>query len=302
MTRYHHHPLPHLLGQVSYQGPHRFRPDGDTIHLREPVLLVDGKAQRPRNACFEVWMPGKTKAHRIQIKGGVNPYVPIRFEGLDAPEEHYQATAFKLKKGGKVLNFPIDPAKHEERSQPLWKPATEYVLKALQQKGGWALIALDREVVDKYGRVLGYVYTSDRKGKRGTFVSLELVRRGLAFPFLFESAGDSIPVFLAAANKARRKGLGVWRHYVDAHLSYAETYDSPQRYTDPEPPGQASASLNLPMVFRRIVDAFQLQGLTLSEALRKYDAIDYETGDLVPGDRYTEIPIESRIWAPHAYK
>ncbi len=63
----------------------------------------------------------------------------------------------------------------------------------------------------------------------------------------------------------------------------------------------AAASLNLPMVFRRVVDARQLSGLSLAEALKKYDAIDFKTGDLVTGDRYTEIPIDKRIWTPHKY-
>jgi hypothetical protein len=55
------------------------------------------------------------------------------------------------------------------------------------------------------------------------------------------------------------------------------------------------------MVFRRVVDSAQLAGLSLAGALRKYDAIDYPSGNLVPGDQFQVIPIERRIWAPHQY-
>jgi endonuclease YncB( thermonuclease family) len=299
---YFNYPVPHLIGRIDYSGQHKFDPDGDTVHLRDPLLLVNGNPVSPQNGRFTIWMPGNLKPKFIHVKGSSSPYVPIRFEGIDAPEEHYRATPFVLKKDdGSETKIEFDPQKqHDERSQSRWKPATEYLLDVLQRVG-WALVTLDREVTDRYGRVLGYVYASDGKGRRGRFMSLELVKRGLAFPFLFESAGDLIPMFLNAANHARAASKGVWRHYVDRPLTYKNTYPRPARYTQAEPAIQANGRLNLPVVFRRIVDAEQLKGLSLADALRKYDAIDYGTGVLVPGDRYNLIPIERRIWAPHRY-
>ena len=78
-------------------------------------------------------------------------------------------------------------------------------------------------------------------------------------------------------------------------------FPKPASYTSPEAVAQLKARLNLPMVFRRVVDAYQLAGLSLREALRKYDAIDYMSGKLVPGDKYHKIPVEQRIWAPARY-
>jgi hypothetical protein len=49
------------------------------------------------------------------------------------------------------------------------------------------------------------------------------------------------------------------------------------------------------------VDAEQLAGLKLEVALKKYDCIDYTTGDVVSGDEYQAIPIDNRIWAPLEY-
>lgn len=294
---------PHLLGQVYYSEADRFSPDGDTIHLRDPVLLIGAQRIKPTDGKLSVWGTGSSKPKTIRLKSNARGiYAPVRFEGLDAPEEHYRSTPFTLKHDdGSETKHALNPAvKHEDRAQPQWSPATQYAVGTLL-KAGWALIDLDPEVVDRYGRVLGYVYASDAKAKQGVSITLNLIKRGLAFPFVFESAGDRIPPLLKAASAARAKRKGVWKHYREAPLPYAASYPKPTHYTDPEPPEQLTAPLNLPMVFRRIVDAEQLQGLSFAEAVRKYDCIEYPGGRLVPGDRYQEIPVDKRIWAPHRY-
>ncbi|MGA1979232.1 MAG: thermonuclease family protein [Sedimentisphaerales bacterium] len=295
---------PHLLGIVDYTVKNRFRPDADTIHLLNPVLLELGKEIKPKNGKLEVWMPGNNHPFNITLKAlkDGTPYVTIRLEGVDAPEEHYRAMPFTIKKGQKKITYPLDKNKKQgERSQPMWKPGTDFVLGVLE-KAKYALIELDSEVIDSHNRVLGYVYSSDSQGRKKTFVTLELLKRGLAFPFIFESAKDYIETFLRAAMNARKNRYGVWKHYKEKPLTYNETYPSPKHHTDLEPKEQASAALNFPMVFRRIVDSYQLKGLSLKEALQKYDTIDYETGKMVTGDKYDHIPIDRRIWAPHSYK
>lgn len=296
------YPVPHLLGRVSYPPTTPFKPDGDTIHLFDPVLLVNGQAIQPVNNTFKIFMSGSNKPKTIRLKSNSNGlYVPIRFEGIDAPEEHYKATPFELKVGGKTEKFPLDTTKkHEDRSQPLWSPATKYAVNQLET-AGWALVMLDREVTDKYKRVLGYVWSSDASGTRKKFTSLELVKRGLAFTFLFESAQDLIPTFLAAAKAAKQSNKGVWKHYRHAPLPFSASYAAPKKHTDAEPSAQQQAPLNLPVVFRRVVDAHQLKNLGLKRALQKYDAIDYPSGNIIPGDRFTEIPVERLIWAPHSF-
>jgi hypothetical protein len=57
--------------------------------------------------------------------------------------------------------------------------------------------------------------------------------------------------------------------------------------------------LNLPVVFRRVVECAQLKGLRLEKTLRKYDVFDDVSGDLVPGDEYRRVAVERRVWAPH---
>lgn len=302
MPQYFNYPVPHLLGRISYPPNTRLRPDGDTVHLLDPVLLFNGQAIPPKDGTLTVPVTGALKPKIIRLKGKPGSYyVPVRFEGIDAPEQHYQPTPFDLKIRGKVTQFPLAPGvKHEERSQPQWSPGTNYAVPTLAA-AGWGLVMLDRQVSDKYSRVLGYVYTSDAQGARGTFVSLELVKRGLAFPFLFESSGSFIPIFLNAAASAKKKKLGIWKSYQHKPLGYPLTFPAPAKYTDPEPPAHFKAKLNLPVVFRRVVDAKQLKGLTLKLALQKYDAMNFSTGAVVPGDRYHTIPVESLIWAPHSF-
>lgn len=297
------YPTPHLLGEVDYSGAHRFAPDGDTVHLLRPVLLVGGVASPPVDGKFEVWVTGAARARVIEVKHTAQsvPYVPVRLEGLDAPEEHYEATALTQRSNGVTRSFPKRPNRKGEFAQPQWKAATDYLVGTLQ-RAGRALVQLDREVTDRYGRVLGYVYASDAQGMRGEFVSRELLARGLVFPFLFESAQDFIADFLGAAMGARAQKLGVWAKYTDRPLATSQSlFPKSARYTSPEPAGQLKARLNLPMVFRRIVDAYQLQGLSLREALRKYDAIDYGTGKVFAGDKFWQVPMERRIWAPARY-
>ena len=64
----------------------------------------------------------------------------------------------------------------------------------------------------------------------------------------------------------------------------------------------AGGSEGAERLFRRVIDAYQLKGLSLALALQKYDAMNYLTGDVVPGDQYAKIPIEALIWAPHRFK
>ena len=299
MKKYANYPVPHLLGQVSYQGEKKLEPDGDTIHLRNPVLLQDGKAIPPENGQFQVWVTGHAKPRLLPLQGKPGAWhVPVRFEGTDAPEEHYRAKAFSLKVNGQVTKYPLDKSKPQgDRAQPLWSPATKYAVGTLE-KTGWAIVMLDQEVVDKYNRALGYVYASTPTGLKRTFVSKELIRRGLSFPFVFASSGDMIPILLKAARAAFKARRGVWKNYQSAPLSYDESFPSPKHFTDEEPAAQQAAKLNYPVVFRRVVDAWQLQGVSLELALQKYSVKNYLTGQKLPGDQYDKIPIEALVWVP----
>jgi hypothetical protein len=80
-----HYPTPHLFGTIEYRPGDRLRPDGDTIHLRDPVLLLGGRRTRPEDGKLEVWIPGHTRPRILELKGddtAAGRHLTIRLSGL----------------------------------------------------------------------------------------------------------------------------------------------------------------------------------------------------------------------------
>lgn len=69
-------------------------------------------------------------------------------------------------------------------------------------------VRLERDVVprDDYGRLLAYVYIA----ADGTFVNLELARRGYAQPLTIEPNDTYAATFVEAAAHAQSATLGLW--------------------------------------------------------------------------------------------
>lgn len=65
-------------------------------------------------------------------------------------------------------------------------------------------LAFDRELRDRYGRLLAYVYAAD-----GLCINLRMVQAGLA-PALLRYPFNLREEFMAAEKAARTAGLGVW--------------------------------------------------------------------------------------------
>ncbi len=284
---------PHLWGRLDYSSLNRLMPDGDTIHLRDPVLVLDGRVTKPDGGVIEIPMPGRARPHILQLRGDPPSYLPIRLSGIDAPESHYVAS---VRPDPTLPAYPVRESRHKSVCQPHHQHALAYILRVAAR---WpsVIVEIDREVVDKRDRVLGFLYASNAHADRKTFITLELVRRGLAFPFVFESVGDYRPRLLAAGARAKKERLGVWSHYVDAPLAYTNSawpaVDT--RAGNVVPKG----ALNHPMIFRRVVEAGQLKGFDLKKALNKYDVFHSQTGDIFPGHQYHRVPVEARVWAPH---
>jgi endonuclease YncB( thermonuclease family) len=295
-----HYPTPHLFGTVEYRASDRLRPDGDTIHLRDPALLLGGRRTRPEAGALEVWMPGHARPRLLELKGGDADtgdagQLTIRLSGIDAPESHYIAS---------TRPEPTAPAlemrkeRHKIVCQPHARAPVGYLMRAIARARGRVVIEIDRDVADAHGRVLGFVWSANEAAEKKTFLTLELVRRGLAFPFVFESAADHRPRLLEAGARAKREKRGVWNSYVDKPLAYERAAHLAADVATRKR-GEAGGELNLPVVFRRVVECAQLKGLRLEKALRKYDVFDDVNGDLVPGDEYRRIAVERRVWAPH---
>jgi micrococcal nuclease len=67
------------------------------------------------------------------------------------------------------------------------------------------VLDVDREVQDKYGRYLAYVYTSE-----GVFVNQHLLEEGYAREYTYGSAYDEQKSFRRAQTDARLNNKGLW--------------------------------------------------------------------------------------------
>lgn len=85
--------------------------------------------------------------------------------------------------------------------------ATERML----PQGSTAWAQTDRELHDRYGRTLGYVWNA-----RGVFVNEALVRRGLARVLFYRPNDRHLERIRAAESAARSAGRGLWSHCPDS--------------------------------------------------------------------------------------
>ena len=107
----------------------------------------------------------------------------IRLLGIDTPES--------VDPSAPVECFGKEASRHTEALLP---PDTDVHL------------VRDVEARDRYSRLLAYVYRADD----GTFVNLQLLRKGFAAVLTFPPNVAHADDFKAAAAQARAEGLGLW--------------------------------------------------------------------------------------------
>lgn len=143
--------------------------------------------------------------------------VTVRLQGIDAPELHYRPQVRDAKVNGQFRQYVAETA----------TIALRELLGDNETAGCRVRTAVTRpsDVFDCYGRLVGDVQLR----RRGKWVSLNewLVRRGWAFPALYESMTiPEIKRMRSLAASARRRGWGVWAHYTtdadrfDRHLVF----------------------------------------------------------------------------------
>lgn len=118
---------------------------------------------------------------------------------------------FELDKGIRVRLLGVDTPETVKPNWPVepWGPeASAYTKKRIAENGSVVRLEFDRELKDKYGRFLAYIWLKDAD-ERDSMLNLELVRLGL---------GRTMPEFkirrqaefAAAEQAAQRKRLGIW--------------------------------------------------------------------------------------------
>jgi micrococcal nuclease len=122
----------------------------------------------------------------------------IRLIGIDTPESK---TNKKARKDATRSNEDI------RTIVSLGKEAAQFV-KTLVHPGDPVSIEFDRQIRDKYGRLLGYVYLSD-----GTMLNEEIVRAGYANLMTYPPNVKYKDRFLRAYQDARENNRGLWSRY-----------------------------------------------------------------------------------------
>ena len=207
--------------------------DADTIKVTLGELSFAKKAggQQKRTRAFEgagMWhrtAKGREYFEPVVKTMKMGPHAgetrfTVRLQGVDAPELHYP---------GIVRNGSYKNRQHRAEGATL-------ALRSLLSKAGqaqipcvfYSLVDEPGQVVDKYGRFVGYVEVE----VKGTAINLNhwLVEQGWAFPTFYDSCNaQEILDLLAASKKARKASAGIWQDVANEVRSY---HGAP--YRDPD--------------------------------------------------------------------
>lgn len=98
-----------------------------------------------------------------------------------------------------------ETVKPDHPVEPFGPEATAFTRRFVDEAGGTVRLQFDRELVDKYGRFLAYVFDGDR------MLNEELVRNGLATAETgFRYSESKKRLFRRAEEEARTAGRGIW--------------------------------------------------------------------------------------------
>jgi endonuclease YncB( thermonuclease family) len=105
----------------------------------------------------------------------------------------------RLRTGERIRLLGIDTP---ERGQPYWNDARQLLVDMVENRT--VILERDLEDMDKYGRLLRYIYVG------GRMVNEEMVRSGLASVYVIQPNGKYEPGLRKAEAAARSAGKGIW--------------------------------------------------------------------------------------------
>jgi endonuclease YncB( thermonuclease family) len=107
----------------------------------------------------------------------------VRFVGINTPEIDHEAGI----------------------AEPFARAARDFVRSALDEKGRYLLLHMDRETHDRHGRVLAHVFTADGKN-----LQAQLIRQGLGLWIVVPPNLGYMACYRAQEQVARQQQRGVW--------------------------------------------------------------------------------------------
>lgn len=225
----------HLVGKTKTGKPLGFRPDGDSIQFKPAKQSHLDKLE-------QVGRP-----YRLSTIDSVN----LRFEGIDAPELHYDSSRQPAPHAENSRNFltgriGMDPVTYTEKGIQVKPPAND------GQRG-----FIVSKQLDMHGRPVSFVFVGAHPQPDGTevFLSPALLRQSLnyqslrdghAYPLFYDTLYHDLRAELTgAAVTARANKRGFW----PSDRSKGVTINAPADLED--------RFLILPKLFRRLTDYFQ---------------------------------------------
>lgn len=108
--------------------------------------------------------------------------------------------------GNKVRYIGINTA---EKGQPFYNEARKLNEDLVLNKK--VNLEFDVQNIDKYGRLLAYVFAGNSDGTNDVFVNLEIIKKGLAVSETIQPNVAHQEEFLIAQKNARENCLGIWK-------------------------------------------------------------------------------------------
>ena len=212
-----------------------FQPDGDSIQFRPDKTKLLDRLER------------RAHPYRLSAIKSVN----LRFEGIDAPEIHYQGARQPSPYAEAARDFltgkiGMNPVPYVQPNGVTVKPPAN---------DGQRGYILSREL-EVNGRPVSFVFVGNPPEADGKEINLtvqrakrslnyQLLAAGQAYPLFYDSLFyDLRGAFAAAVTSARQKKLGVWKTSVDVlrWFTIAKRADA------------EAAKILYPKLFRRLAD------------------------------------------------
>lgn len=226
----------HLTGLNVNGNPTGFQPDGDSIQFKPHIAALLDQLDQPGNP------------YRLTRIGSVN----LRFEGIDAPELHYQGTRQPSPLAENARDFltgqiGMNPVTYGPSGTTVDPPAND------GQEG----YILSRSL-EFHGRPVSFVFLGTNPPKpdgQQVFLNAQLLRRSLnhrlllrghAYPLYYDTLfADLRTELTAAAERARQATRGVWASDPTALAPVDDLDDIETTHTV------------YPKLFRRLSDYFR---------------------------------------------